>query len=115
LPRVARPCRVFCDRAGILTSHPHHDFHLSVLPSARLQKPVTRIRHRRLPLAQFVGTKAAFSFKPIFSSQAVCKFIDLQPTKRDNKNSGWGSFEMCPSTKTHLEAAPKQFSAHFWS
>jgi hypothetical protein len=25
LRRVARPCRVFCDRAGILTSYPHHD------------------------------------------------------------------------------------------
>jgi hypothetical protein len=25
LPRVPRPCRVFCDRAGTLTSYPHHD------------------------------------------------------------------------------------------
>ena len=27
LPRVPRPCRVFCDRAGILTSYPHHRGH----------------------------------------------------------------------------------------
>jgi len=27
LPRVPRPCRVLCDRAGILTSYLHHSGH----------------------------------------------------------------------------------------
>jgi hypothetical protein len=32
LRRVPRPCRVFCDRAGILTPYPHHDSHQFSLP-----------------------------------------------------------------------------------
>src|ERR1035437_8526054 len=31
-PRVPRSCRVFCDRAGLLTSYPQHDSHLFSLP-----------------------------------------------------------------------------------
>src|ERR1035441_4442376 len=45
--------------------------------------------------------------------QKLPKFIDLYLIERDNKDSDWGSFEMCSSTRTHLEAAPKPFSALF--
>ena len=37
LPRVPRSCRAFCDRAGILTSYPHHDSHLFSLPRRPLR------------------------------------------------------------------------------
>jgi hypothetical protein len=48
----------------------------------------------------------------LFHYKHRSRSLTSDPPERDTK-SVWGSFEVCPPTRTDLEAAPKPFSALF--